>query len=169
MQEQQMNETVPKTWASEHCGKYLTFKLATEHYGIEILKVREIIGMIQITKVPRMPEYIKGVMNLRGKVIPIIDLRLKFGLPEATHTKRTCIVVVEVTSVSNSFQVGVIVDEVDEVVDLNEEQIEPSPEYGNSLHTDFIRAMGKVNEEVKILLDIDKILTQDDVILLQEV
>jgi purine-binding chemotaxis protein CheW len=159
----------PQSWSEEHAGKYLTFKVAAEFYGIEILKVREIIGIIRITKVPRMPDYVKGVINLRGKVIPIIDLRLRFGLKPMEYTKRTCIVVVEVMTENAGFQVGVIVDEVDEVLDFMPRQIEPAPDYGSHDKAEFIRAMGKVGEHVKILLNIDKIVTQGDLSLLQEV
>lgn len=153
----------------ENAGQYLTFKLDTEMYGIEILKVREIIGLIQITRVPRMPEYVKGVINLRGKVIPIIDLRMAFSLPEVQPTKRTCIVVVEVEIDDDSVQVGVIVDEVDEVLDFVPNSIEPAPEYGGGhIKTEFIKAMGKINNQVKILLDIDKVISNTDISLLQE-
>lgn len=163
-----MQTEAKPSWSSDRAGKYLTFKLANEFYGIEILKVREIIGLIQITHVPRMPDYVKGVINLRGKVIPIIDLRLKFGLPSSEYTKRTSIIVVEVTGHALSFQVGAVVDEVDEVLDFAQNQIEPAPEYGNSGMTDFILAMGKVNGQVKILLDIDKVITHGDIAQLTE-
>ena len=135
-------------------GKYLTFKLADEEYGVEILKVREIIGLMGITAVPRMPAYMKGVINLRGKVIPVIDLRLKFGLCEIEHTEETCIIVVDVGR-----EVGIIVDTVSEVMDVVSSAIEPPPAMGNDVDTSFILGMGKVEDAVKILLDIDKVLT----------
>ncbi|HQL53921.1 MAG TPA: chemotaxis protein CheW, partial [Phycisphaerae bacterium] len=130
--------------------KYLTFSLAAEEYGLEILKVREIIGIMDITAMPQMPPYVKGVINLRGKVIPVIDLRTKFGLESAEYTEQTCIVVVDVGSL-----VGVIVDTVQEVLDIDGTQIDPPPPLGASVDTTFIMGMGKVKDDVKILLDID--------------
>ncbi|MBN2561405.1 MAG: purine-binding chemotaxis protein CheW [Phycisphaerae bacterium] len=135
-------------------GKYLTFKLADEEYGVEILKVREINGLMDITTVPRMPHHMKGVINLRGKVIPVVDLRLKFGLDEIEHTEQTCIIVVDVGK-----EIGIIVDTVSEVLDIKAESIEPPPEMGGTVDTTFILGMGKVGDAVKILLDIDKVLT----------
>ena len=147
---------------SESChdkgGKYLTFKLANEEYGVEILRVREINGLMDITAVPRMPGYMKGVINLRGKVIPVVDLRLKFGLEEAEHTDQTCIIVVDVGK-----EVGIIVDTVSEVLDIPGDNIEPPPEMGGSVDTGFILGMGKVGDAVKILLAIEKVLTTNDV------
>ena len=140
-------------------GKYLTFKLADEEYGVEILKVREIIGIMQITAVPRMPAHVKGVINLRGKVIPVVDLRLKFGLEEAEHTEQTCIIVVNVGQ-----EIGIVVDTVSEVLDIAGENIEPTPSMGGSVDTSFILGMGKVGEVVKILLDIGKVLSTDKLV-----
>ncbi|MCP4589685.1 MAG: purine-binding chemotaxis protein CheW [bacterium] len=140
-------------------SKYLTFKLAEEEYGVVILKVREIIGIMSITAVPQMPAHMKGVINLRGKVIPVIDLRLKFGLEEIDHTEQTCIIVVDVGK-----EIGIIVDTVSEVLDLRGENIEPPPAMGGSVDTSFILGMGKVDDEVKILLDIDKVLTTDELV-----
>ena len=139
-------------------GKYLTFKLADEEYGVEILKVREIIGIMDITAVPKMPPAMKGVINLRGKVVPVIDLRLKFGLAEVEHTEQTCIIVVDVGR-----EVGIIVDTVSEVLDLANENIEPPPSMGAEVDTSFIMGMGKVGEDVKILLDIDKVMSSAEV------
>jgi purine-binding chemotaxis protein CheW len=138
---------------SAHGGKYLTFCLDAEEYGLEILKVREIIGIMDITCIPQMPPYVKGVINLRGKVIPVIDLRLKFGLVPAEYTEQTCIVVVDVGTL-----VGVIVDTVQEVLDIDAAQIDPPPPLGASVDTSFVMGMGKVKDDVKILLDIDKVL-----------
>jgi len=138
---------------TNEAGKYLTFKLANEEYGLEILKVREIIGLMNITAVPQMPHYMKGVINLRGKVIPVIDLRLKFGLPEAEHTELTCIIVVDVGR-----EIGILVDTVSEVLDVAGENIDPAPDLNAAVDTSFILGMGKVGEEVKILLEIDKVL-----------
>jgi len=138
-------------------GKYLTFRLDDEEYGVEILKVRELIGMMDITAVPRMPTYMKGVINLRGNVIPVIDLRLKFELKEIEHTDQTCIIVVNVGR-----EIGIIVDTVSEVLDITGDNIEPPPSMGGSLDTTFILGMGKVGDDVKILLDIDKVLTGNE-------
>ncbi len=143
----------------EEESKYLTFKLADEEYGVEILKVREINGVMDITAVPRMPVYMKGVINLRGKVIPVVDLRLKFGLDEIEQTEETCIIVVDVGK-----EIGIIVDTVSEVLDIKGENIEPPPALGGSVDTSFILGMGKVGDAVKILLHIDKVLTTDELI-----
>lgn len=145
-----------RTTGSE-ASKFLTFKLADETYGVEILKVREIIGLLDITAVPQMPPYVKGVINLRGKVIPVLDLRLKFGFEEAEHTDQTCIIVVDVGK-----EVGIIVDTVSEVLGIAEEDIEPPPAMGGAVDTSFILGIGKVGDAVKILLDIDKVLTSEE-------
>ena len=164
-------ETVPETTEQEHAaetitrdlgGKYLTFLLADEEYGLDILQVREIIGIMDITKVPQTTNFVEGVINLRGKVIPVIDLRAKFGLPRAEHTEETCIIVVDVGTM-----MGILVDTVREVHDIAADNVEPPPDLGAVVNTDFILGMGKVGEEVKILLDIDKVLTTDKLVELQ--
>jgi len=142
-------------------GKYLTFALAHEEYGLEILKVREIIGYMEITAVPQMPHYVKGVINLRGQVIPVIDLRAKFGMPTTEVTDETCIIVVEMTHDGHKFNTGIVVDRVQEVLDIAGEQIEEAPQFGPSVNTDFILGMGKVEQSVKILLDINKVLSSE--------
>jgi len=139
-------------------GKVLTFVLGEEEYGIEILKVREILGLLDITTVPQTPDYMKGVFNLRGKVIPVIDLRLKFSMQEEEHTQETCVIVVEV----NNMQIGVIVDSVSEVVDIGSGDIEETPDFGQGIDTDFIMGLGKVNEKIIILLDIERVLTSEE-------
>lgn len=144
-------------------GKYLTFQLDDEEYGVEILKVREINGLLDITKVPQTPDFVEGVINLRGKVIPVIDLRTKFGLPRAEYNEQTCIIVVDV-----GMMMGIIVDTVSEVNDIPSNAIEPPPNLGCSVDTDFILGMGKVKDEVKILLDIDKVLTSDELVELHQ-
>jgi purine-binding chemotaxis protein CheW len=144
-------------------GKYLTFKLALEEYGLEILKVQEIIQMQAITRVPRTPDYVRGVINLRGKVIPVVDLRKKFILDMSTDTEKTCIIVVQISSLDNVVVMGIIIDEVKEVLDIKAEDIENTPSFGSNINTDFILGMGKVNGTVKILLDIDKILSSSEV------
>jgi purine-binding chemotaxis protein CheW len=144
-------------------GKYLTFKLAEEEYGLEIIKVQEIIGLMPITKVPRVPEYMRGVINLRGRIIPTIDLRSKFQLPKVADTDKTCIIVVEVMSAKGKLNVGIIVDQVAEVLDVAANEIDFAPEFGTALATDFILGVGIVKGSVKILLDIDKVLTTEEI------
>ncbi|UCD51110.1 MAG: purine-binding chemotaxis protein CheW [Phycisphaerales bacterium] len=139
-------------------GKYLTFALASEEYGLEILKVREIIGYIDVTAVPQTPHYVKGVINLRGQVIPVVDLRAKFGMETTEVTDETCIIVVEITQDSRKFNTGIVVDHVQEVLDIDGQNIEEAPQFGAAVDTDFILGMGKIGDSVKILLDIDKVL-----------
>jgi len=148
--------------ATDREGKYLTFALAHEEYGLEILKVREIIGYIDVTAVPQTPHYVKGVINLRGQVIPVIDLRAKFGMETAEVTDETCIIVVEITHGGRKFSTGIVVDRVQEVLDIDGEQIEDPPQFGAAVDTGFILGMGKVGESVKILLDIDRVLAGSD-------
>lgn len=149
-------EARPK--AGGHEGKYLTFVLGGEEYGLEILKVREIIGLMDITAVPQTPVFVKGVINLRGKVIPVIDLRLKFGMEEAEPTEETCIIVVDI----GASLIGIFVDTVSEVLDVTADQIEPAPSFGSSIETSFILGMGKIKGRVKILLDIDRVLSAEE-------
>ena len=139
-------------------GKYLTFALANEEYGLEILKVREIIGYMEITAVPQTPAYVKGVINLRGQVIPVVDLRAKFGMETTDITEQTCIIVVEIGQGQHSFSTGIVVDHVEEVLDIAGDNIEEAPKFGSAVNTDFILGMGKIGESVKILLDIDRVL-----------
>lgn len=154
MSEQAVMETAVKRQAQ--AGKYLTFMLAEESYGLEILTVREIIGVLPVTSVPKVPHFIKGVVNLRGKVIPVVDLRLKFEMDEIEHTEETCIIVVCVGNV----EMGIIVDRVSEVLDIGEADIEPAPEFGANMEVEknFILGMGKSDERVTILLDIREVL-----------
>jgi len=146
----------------DKAGKYLTFSLGQEQYGLEILKVREIIGYMEITAVPQTPHHVKGVINLRGQVIPVIDLRAKFGMPSVDVSDETCVIVVEIDHDNRKFNTGIVVDRVEEVLDIEGQDIEPTPEFGSSVNTDFILGMGKVGETVKILLDIDVVLGNDD-------
>lgn len=143
-------------------GKYLTFKLGEEEYGLEILKVQEIMKMVDVTKVPKTPEFVRGVINLRGKVIPVVDLRLKFDMTGRDTTDKTCVIVVQISHGSGSLTMGTIVDEVSEVLDIGAEQIEAAPEFGTSVNTDFILGMGKVAKKVIMLLDIDKVLSSGE-------
>ena len=138
---------------AQRAGKYLTFVLAGEEYGLEILRVREIIGLMDITSVPRTPPFVKGVINLRGKVIPVVDLRLKFDLEEGTRTEETCIIVVDVGAV----EMGIIVDKVSEVINILPQEIEDTPSFGVEVDTDYILGMGKAKGRVTILLDIGKV------------
>ncbi len=143
-------------------GKYLTFVIDDQECGIEISKVREIIGIMPISPVPQTPEYVEGVINLRGKVIPVVDLRKKFNLPEKGSTEQTCITVLEITSNTRTFHTGIIVDSVSEVIDIEENQLEATPYFGNGIKTNFILAIAKIQESVKILLDIDEVLYSDE-------
>jgi len=140
-------------------GKYLTFQLGDEEYGVEILKVQEIIRMQEITRVPRAPGFVRGVINLRGKVIPVISLREKFKMDAVEDTVKTCIVVMQVAKEDSEVIMGVIIDGVREVLDISAENIEDTPSFGSSIDTDFIRGMGKVGDRVKMLLDIDRVLS----------
>jgi purine-binding chemotaxis protein CheW len=144
-------------------GKYLTFSLAGEEYGIGILKVKEIIGLMPITSVPQTPEHIKGVINLRGKVIPVVDLRMKFGMAGAAATERTCIIVVEIASFNHHISMGLVVDSVSEVLNIKAAEIENTPSFGTRVDTDYILGMAKSAQGVKILLDIDKVMNSDEI------
>lgn len=143
-------------------GKYLTFKLGVESYGVGILKVQEIIGIMAITHVPRMPAFVRGVINLRGKVIPVVDLPLKFGMDSRADTEKTCVIVAQVAEGTHSVTMGLIVDEVSEVLDVRVEQIEPAPSFGAGVDTAFILGMGKVGEKVVMLLDVDRVLSVNE-------
>jgi purine-binding chemotaxis protein CheW len=149
-------------------GKYLTFTLAEEEYGIGILKIKEIIGMMSITSVPRTPDFVKGVINLRGQVIPVLDLRRRFGMDEIDYTERTCIIVVEIEGETGTVMIGIVVDSVSEVLNIKGEDIEPTPTFGARLNTDYILGIAKMGGGVKILLDIDKVLSSEEVMILEE-
>jgi purine-binding chemotaxis protein CheW len=138
-------------------GKYLTFSLCDEEYGIGILKIKEIIGMMDFTPVPNTPDFVKGVINLRGKVIPVIDLRLKFGMAEDQYSERTCIIVVEIQGQMGTILMGVVVDAVSEVINIKADDIEQTPNFGTKLNTEYILGMAKTDDKVRILLDIDKV------------
>jgi len=144
-------------------GKYLTFTLDEEEYGIGILKVKEIMGVMPITSVPRAPHFVKGVINLRGKVIPVIDLRLRFSIPEIAYTDKTCIIVVEIKGLAGQVQMGIVVDSVSEVLNIKGEDIEDTPTFGAAVETDYILGMAKIDGGVKILLDIDRVLSNREI------
>lgn len=155
--------SAPSNATSTLAGKYLTVVLDNEAYGIGVLKVREIIRMQKITPVPQMPAFVKGVINLRGRVIPIVDLRVKFGL-KAEFAERTCIVVVQVKlPTEQTVQMGLIVDSVEEVVTLQAGEIEPTPEFGAKIDTAYLLGMAKVKGAVKTLLDIDRVVAPETV------
>ena len=150
-------------------GKYLTFMLGREEYGLPVLKVREIIKVMEITHVPQVPAYVLGVINLRGKVIPVIDLRRKFGFPDQPHTERTCIIVAEVDLNPSRVMMGVVVDAVSEVVTVAPADVDSTPEFGGPHTTDYILGLAKVKGDVKILLDLDRVLGSDGTIAVRTV
>jgi len=140
-------------------GKYLTFRLAEEFYAVSVKHVREIIRMMLITRLPRLPEYVRGVINLRGKVVPVIDLRAKFGMSRIVDDTTTCIIVVNVkTSAGADVMTGVVVDAVEEVLYIAQEDIEDTPDFGGHVDTKFIMGMAKVKGRIKALLDIEKVI-----------
>ena len=161
------NET-PKQVSAAREGKYLTFVLGDEEYGIGILKVKEIIGMMPIRPIPRTPEFVKGVINLRGKVIPVIDLRMRFSLEAKPYDERTCIIVVEASGASLKSAMGVVVDSVNEVANIKQDQVEQTPSFGVNLDTAYILGMAKAGDGVKILLDIDQVLGSEELDLLRQ-
>ena len=153
--------STPTTASDKQAGKYLTVVLDNEAYGLNVLKIREIIRMQKITPVPQMPAFVKGVINLRGRVIPIVDLRVKFGL-KAEFAERTCIVVVQVKLANDQIvQMGLIVDSVEEVVNLTAQEIEPVPEFGTKIDTTYLLGMAKIKDQVKTLLDIDRVVAPE--------
>lgn len=143
-------------------GKYLTFQLGREEFGIRVLKVREIMGLLEITAVPQTPAHVRGVINLRGKVVPVIDLRVKFGMTAGEYTQRTCIIVTQVQMDSGPALMGIIVDGVSEVVNLAAGDIEDTPDFGEEVGRRYLLGMAKSKGKVKILLDIDKVLTLEE-------
>lgn len=143
-------------------NQYLTFKLDDEVFGLAIGKVREVLDFTTITKVPRTPEYMRGVINLRGSVVPVVDLHLKFGLAQTEKTVNTCIIIVEISMEGEITVLGALADSVQEVVELEPEQIEPAPKIGTKLNTEFIKGMGKREDQFIILLDIDKVFSNDE-------
>ncbi len=145
--------------AGSRTGKHLTFELDDEVYGLDILKVKEIIGIMDITPVPQAPSYLKGVLNLRGKIIPVVDLRIKFGFPDRPYDERTCIIVVELSAQDGKVLVGIIVDSVSEVTNIAEADVEATPDLGGGIETDYIQGMAKIKSRVVILLDINKVLS----------
>ena len=153
---------------SEQTHQYLTFVLAGEIFAMGILAIKEIIEYAALTEVPMMPEYVRGVINLRGSVVPVIDLSVRFGKPSSPVTKRTCIVIIEIVSRGERHVLGVVVDAVNAVLDIPGTEIEPPPAFGASIRTDFIQGMGKVNNKFVVLLDVDHVLAADEMQVLTE-
>lgn len=144
--------------------QFLTFRLENELFALDIGKVREVLDFSTITKVPGTPDYMRGVINLRGSVVPVVDLRLKFGMASGEHTANTCVIIVEVQMDSEWVVMGAMADAVQEVLDLEPDQIEPAPRIGTKLNTDFITGMGKHNDQFLIILDIDRVLSVEELI-----
>ena len=147
--------------AAAGAAQYLTFQLAGEEYGVDILRVQEIKGWERATRIPHVPHYVLGVINLRGKVIPVIDLRRKFGFPAIEHTERTCIIVVDVDLSTVRVMMGIVVDSVSEVLNVSDAEMEETPDFGGRTTTDYILGLAKVKGAVKILLDLDRVLGSD--------
>ena len=143
-------------------NQYLTFTLGDEVFGLAIGKVREVLDFTNVTKVPRTPDYMRGVINLRGSVVPVVDLHMKFGLEQTEKTVNTCIIIVEIDMDGETTVLGALADSVQEVVELEPDQIEPAPKIGTKLNTEFIKGMGKREEEFIILLDIDKVFSHTE-------
>ena len=158
----QTSQAIVPPDASGRAGKYLIFHLGAEEFGTEVLKVREIMGIQDITDVPQTPPYVKGVINLRGKVIPVVDLRIKFGLAPEEYTPRTCIIVMRTHQAEEELMIGIIVDGVAEVLSLTEADIEDTPDFGPGVVTPYLRGMAKIKGKVKILLDIDQVLSTNE-------
>jgi purine-binding chemotaxis protein CheW len=144
--------------------QYLTYKLGEEVFALDIAKVREVLDFTTVTKVPRTPEFMRGVINLRGSVVPVVDLRLKFGMSRTERTVNTCVIIVEVTADGETTVLGALADSVQEVIELGPNHIEPAPKIGTKLNTDFIRGMGKKDERFIIILDIDKVFSVDELV-----
>lgn len=159
--------TAERRLVSEHAGKYLTFVLGNEEYGLPVLKVREIIKLMDITHVPQVPDYVLGVINLRGKVIAVIDLRRKFGLPIQASTEHTCIIVADVDLAAATVMMGVVVDSVSEVLSVSAAEIDKAPEFGEQAGAECLLGLAKVKGGVKILLDLDRVLGSDGQIALR--
>ncbi|SRR6266571_2953750 len=148
--------------------QYLTFQLEEEVFAFDIAKVREVLDFTDVTRVPQTPEFMRGVINLRGNVVPVVDMRLKFGMPATPKTVNTCVIIVEVTVDGEALVLGAMADSVQEVLDLEQEQIEPAPRIGTRLNTEFIRGMGKRGEEFIIILDIDRVFSWTELSLIRQ-
>jgi purine-binding chemotaxis protein CheW len=164
-----IKELVMEESSTVNSKQYVTFCLAEELFGVEVSRTREILSVISVTSVPQTPDYMLGVINLRGQVVPVIDMRLKLGLSAAEETQDTCIIVVEVLVDGEPIVVGALADAVREVLEIKSDAIEPPPRLGTRLNTEFIKGMGKIDESFLILLDIDKIFNTDEIALVQEI
>ena len=162
------NETSADHDARGTASKYMMFKLANEEYGLQILKVRELIGFMEITRVPKAPEFVRGVINLRGKIIPVVDLRLKFGIPATNAGAQNVIIVVQIAGHSGPVTMGILVDEVLEVRDIDAKDVEPPPNFQTQAAADFILGVGKAEKRVIFLLDIDRVLSSNERPLISE-
>ncbi len=147
---------------------YLTFTLDDELFAVEVSKVREVLDYTEITKIPKTPEFMRGVINLRGSVVPVIDLRLKFGMTKTEVKVNTCIIVLEVNMEAETVILGALADSVQEVFDLEPDQIEPAPKFGTKFKEEFLKGMGKKDDKFIIILDIDKVFTNDEIIMIQD-
>lgn len=165
---EQLNEAKNEK-TQNNLNKFITFFLENEEFAVDIKKIKEIIGIMEITSVPNTPEYIKGVLNLRGKIIPVIDLRTKFGMEFKEYGERTSIIILEIQTDNGKVNIGTIVDTVTEVIQISDEQIEETPNFGVEVDTTFIIGMARIKDKVKIILDIDKILTSDEINTLNKV
>lgn len=160
METQVVENSRLRTAAADRASvKHLAFRVGAEEFAIGVLSVREILGMQDITAVPGTPEFLKGIINLRGKVVPVVDLRLKFGMPSQEYTERTSIVVVEIPGETSRMLMGIVVDSVSEVLNLDPADIEATPDFGEGVHTPYIQGIAKTKGAVKILLDIDRVLS----------
>ncbi len=168
MQNQTAQQNTQPEFVSDNTTQYLTFMLNNEVYGINILNIKEIIDYGTIAKVPMMPGFIAGVINLRGSVVPVVDLALRFSEKPSTRTKRSSIVILEVKNEDQALEIGVTVDEVNEVLDILAGEIEPAPSFGTKIRTDFISGMGKVNNQLLVLLDIENILSIAELSVIEE-
>jgi purine-binding chemotaxis protein CheW len=162
VEEETMAATITET------TQYLTYKLGDETFALDITKVREVLDFTTATKVPRTPEFMRGVINLRGSVVPVVDLRLKFGMTRTENSVNTCIIITEVTVDGDTTILGCLADSVQEVLDLDEEHIAPAPRIGTKLRTEFIRGMGKRDDRFIIILDIDKVFSFDELALVKQ-
>lgn len=150
-------------------NQYLTFNLDGEVFAIEVSKVREILDHTELTRIPQMPTFMCGVINLRGSVVPVVDMRIKFGLPTIDETVDTCIIIVEVCIDNETSVLGALVDSVQEVIDIDGDQIEEPPRMGSRMNSDFLHGMGKYDERFIMILNIDKVFSSDELVLVQQV
>jgi purine-binding chemotaxis protein CheW len=155
-------ETIMSVSEITEMRQYLTFKLGNEVFGIDVAKVREVLDFTNITEIPRTPEFMSGVINLRGSVVPVVDLRLCFQMTKTERTRNTCIIVVEVLLEGESTVIGALADSVEEVIDLEPDQIQPAPKIGTQIHTDFIKGMGKRDSQFIMILEIDRVFSAEE-------